>query len=241
MSKKRGLSAEEKRTRMMEIFFETKDVFQLKDIEKIAPKEKGITAVSVKEVLQSLVDDGMVDTDRIGTSNYFWAFPSKALHARKRKLEELQNQFSEYCQRKKSLEESIEKSKIGRQDTAERAALTKELAALQQKKAHLKAELDKYTECDPDVVEEVRQANKVAKEAANRWTDNIFAIKSWAKRKFGFEDNKIDKTFGLGGSLKKKIAPQSPIVGHALQYIMSSPPRDISFDGNKNKGKWRAN
>ncbi|XP_065490289.1 meiotic nuclear division protein 1 homolog isoform X1 [Caloenas nicobarica] len=92
MSKKKGLSFEEKRVRMMEIFFETKDVFQLKDIEKIAPKEKGITSMSVKEILQSLVDDGMVDTDRIGTSNYFWAFPSKALHARKRKLEELESQ-----------------------------------------------------------------------------------------------------------------------------------------------------
>ena len=34
--------------------------------------------MSVKDVLQSLVDDGMVDSDRIGTSNYFWAFPSKA-------------------------------------------------------------------------------------------------------------------------------------------------------------------
>lgn len=27
--------------------------------------------------------------------------------------------------------------------------------------------------------------------------DNIFAIKSWAKRKFGFEENKIDKNFGI--------------------------------------------
>ncbi|XP_059820776.1 meiotic nuclear division protein 1 homolog isoform X2 [Hypanus sabinus] len=77
---------------MMEIFFETKDVFQLKDLEKIAPKEKGITSVSVKEVLQSLVDDAMVDTDRIGTSNYFWAFPSKGLHVRNQKLEKLKRQ-----------------------------------------------------------------------------------------------------------------------------------------------------
>ena len=44
----------------------------------MAPKEKGITGQSVKEVLQSLVDDAMVDTDKIGTSVYFWAFPSKA-------------------------------------------------------------------------------------------------------------------------------------------------------------------
>ena len=40
-SKKKGLSLEEKRQRMMEIFYESKDVFLLKDIEKIAPKSKG--------------------------------------------------------------------------------------------------------------------------------------------------------------------------------------------------------
>jgi len=34
--------------------------------------------MSVKDVLQSLVDDDMVDSERIGTSTYFWAFPSKA-------------------------------------------------------------------------------------------------------------------------------------------------------------------
>lgn len=53
-----------------------------------------LASMSVKEILQSLVDDGMVDTDRIGTSNYFWAFPSKALHARKRKLGELESQVN---------------------------------------------------------------------------------------------------------------------------------------------------
>ncbi|XP_070361036.1 meiotic nuclear division protein 1 homolog isoform X5 [Equus asinus] len=117
MSKKKGLSAEEKRARMMEIFFETKDVFQLKDMEKIAPKEKGITAMSVKEILQSLVDDGMVDCERIGTSNYYWAFPSKALHARKRKLEVLESQLSEGNQKRTNLQKSIEKAKIGRSET----------------------------------------------------------------------------------------------------------------------------
>lgn len=34
--------------------------------------------MTVKEILQSLVDDGLVDTDKIGTCVYFWAFPSKA-------------------------------------------------------------------------------------------------------------------------------------------------------------------
>lgn len=40
---------------------------------------------------------------------------------------------------------------------AERAALIEELAALRQKKEQLKSEIDKYRECDPDVVEEMRK------------------------------------------------------------------------------------
>ncbi|XP_061048492.1 tripartite motif-containing protein 2 isoform X3 [Eubalaena glacialis] len=185
-SKKKGLSAEEKRARMMEIFFETKDVFQLKDMEKIAPKEKGITAMSVKEVLQSLVDDGMVDCERIGTSNYYWAFPSKALHARKRKLEVLESQeenprmppfpnrlpfivslakseihahagrLSEGNQNHANLQKSIEKAKIGRHETEERTLLAKELSSLRDQRERLKAEVEKYKECDPQVVEEIR-------------------------------------------------------------------------------------
>uniref|UniRef100_A0A8C7Q6V9 Meiotic nuclear division protein 1 homolog n=2 Tax=Oncorhynchus mykiss TaxID=8022 RepID=A0A8C7Q6V9_ONCMY len=196
-SKKKGLSLEEKRTRMMEIFFETKEVFQLKDIEKIAPKTKGITPMSVKEVLQSLVDDNMVDCERVGTSNYYWAFPSKALHARKRRLEELDKQHTVEKQRKMSLQQAVDKSKVGREETEERATLLKELQALREKRSHLKAKLEKYRECDPEVIEEMRKSNVTAKEAVSRWTDNVFAIKSWAKRKFGFDDGRIDKAFGI--------------------------------------------
>ena len=50
--KKRGLSLEEKRGRMLELFYETKDVFQLKELEKLGPKEKGVIAQSVKDVVQ---------------------------------------------------------------------------------------------------------------------------------------------------------------------------------------------
>ena len=120
MSKKKGLSFEEKRDRMLEVFYSHKDVYQLKDLEKICPKvgrdtvefgwtkasenmdgwmdrkyspcrrvyvlfvlqEKGIISQSVKEVLTSLCDDGLVDTEKVGTSVYFWAFPSKALNLR---------------------------------------------------------------------------------------------------------------------------------------------------------------
>lgn len=46
----------------------------LQELEKITLKEKGIISQSVKEILQSLVDDGFVDSEKIGTSIYFWSF-----------------------------------------------------------------------------------------------------------------------------------------------------------------------
>lgn len=39
----------------------------------------GVVSQSVKEVLDSLVSDNLVQFDKIGTSNYFWSFPSTAL------------------------------------------------------------------------------------------------------------------------------------------------------------------
>ncbi|KAJ3199469.1 Meiotic nuclear division protein 1, partial [Clydaea vesicula] len=52
-----------------------KDFFQLKDIEKIASKEKGVTLNTVKDILD-------------GLSNYFWNFPSTAYQQKKRLLDE---------------------------------------------------------------------------------------------------------------------------------------------------------
>uniref|UniRef100_A0A8B9J8B8 Meiotic nuclear divisions 1 homolog (S. cerevisiae) n=1 Tax=Astyanax mexicanus TaxID=7994 RepID=A0A8B9J8B8_ASTMX len=151
--------------------------------------------MSVKEVLQSLVDDNMVDSERVGTSNYYWAFPSKALHARKHRLEDLEKQVKMGGFRKKVLFPELCIS--SRCKYKERATLQKELQSLKEQRESLRAEVEKYKECDPEVVEEMRKENITAKEAVARWTDNVFSIKSWAKKKFSFEDSRLDKAFGI--------------------------------------------
>lgn len=50
----------------------------MKELERIAPKQKGIVSQSVKEITLSLVDDGFVECEKIGTFVCYWAFPSKA-------------------------------------------------------------------------------------------------------------------------------------------------------------------
>ncbi len=113
-SKKRGLSLDEKRHRMLDLFYTKKDFFLLKELEKIAPKEKGIVAQSVKDVVQSLVDDDMVETDKIGTSVYFWSFPSKATMSRKRKLAEVEEKVEQTRAKAARVEKDLDRERKGR-------------------------------------------------------------------------------------------------------------------------------
>lgn len=157
MSKKWGVSAEEKRARLLELFYEKKEFFQLKDLEKIAPKEKGIVVGSVKETLQHLVDNELVDTDKIGLSVYYWAFPSKAINSRKRKITDLEQEVVEAKKRfkKAASEEVAANDKSEDQEKLKR--LLENLTDLQIERDELLNAVKKYRDNDPKVVEMKRE------------------------------------------------------------------------------------
>ena len=78
---KKGLSLEDKRKKILEIYYEKKEVFNLKEIEKLGAK-KGVVFQTIKDVNQSLVDDNLVQFDRIGAGAFFWALPSQGYQMR---------------------------------------------------------------------------------------------------------------------------------------------------------------
>lgn len=73
--------------------------------------------MSVKDVLQSLVDDDMVECEKVGTSSFYWAFPSKATNARKRKLERLETAVKDSENERESTVEAIAAAKRSREET----------------------------------------------------------------------------------------------------------------------------
>ncbi|XP_047182119.1 meiotic nuclear division protein 1 homolog [Vigna umbellata] len=152
MSKKRGLSLEEKREKMLQIFYESQDFFLLKELEKMGPR-KGVISQSVKDVVQSLVDDDLVSKDKIGTSVYFWSLPSCAgnqLRNVYRKLDsDLQNSKNRHAQ----LVEQCQELRKGREESEERAEAVADLKAVEQQHNELKVELEKYRDNDPAAFE----------------------------------------------------------------------------------------
>ncbi|VDO32568.1 unnamed protein product [Haemonchus placei] len=196
-SRKKGLSLEEKRAKMLELFYESQEFFQMKELEKIAPKQKGVIAQSVKEVTQSLVDDGLVECEKIGTFVCYWAFPSKALQSRKRKLKDLEESVRDLEAKIKDGTAQLKEQRKGKEDSKERTQLLELHAKLLEEENELSGRLAQYAEYDPEVIAQVKQRTEKARDEANRWTDNIFSIKKWCKTKFGMDEKVLNQQFEI--------------------------------------------
>ncbi|RLN05658.1 hypothetical protein BBJ28_00004691 [Nothophytophthora sp. Chile5] len=160
MSKrKRGVSLQEKRERVLKIYHDSKDVFNLKEVEKLGSKAgvgsccrlftiyssvRALRAASNGDVNQALVDDALVDCDKT---------------------------------------ERVEKL---RHLTEQRA----KVEALRSKVQHL-------AENDPEILDQLERKVRVAKEGADRWTDNVFTLKSWVVQKRGVAGSEVSYWLGI--------------------------------------------
>lgn len=182
---------------MLELFYESNEFFQMKELEKIAPKQKGIVPQSVKEVTQLLVDEGLVECEKIGTFVCYWAFPSQAAVIRKKQLENLDEGIANAESKLEEVKADIEKAKKGKEASDERKEMETQIVNLQMKQKVLKEKLEELSEQGPEAIARLEEEMNKARDAANRWTDNVFAAKSWCKKKYNTEDKLIDKQFEI--------------------------------------------
>lgn len=202
MPPKRGLSLEEKRSRLLEVFHESKDVFVLKDVEKLGAK-KGIVAQSIKEVLQSLVDDDLVHQERIGASNFYWSFPGEAAAKVDQSIKRLQQQDADLAQQQETLKQQIQEETARKPDAAKLAPKLAQMKALEQKQALLAAGLAQYAENDPERIEVLRSGTVTAKDWANTWLDNIECLRTFVKKMNEGREGDIDDFFAQEGATDK--------------------------------------
>ena len=166
---------------------------------------KGITLNTCKSTLDALVDDGLVDTEKIGTSVYFWALASKALATKQKQINQIQsdlqqaeiknNQLKEHLQTVQSQQSSQENNEEKRNE------LLTNISELSEAKQRLMAELKAYEANDPSIVNQMRDDIAMSKVAVNRWVENIFSLKGWLKNKFRCEESMLDKQFEIPSEL----------------------------------------
>ncbi|CDY30231.1 BnaA03g49390D [Brassica napus] len=197
-SKKRGLSLEEKREKMLQIFYDSQDFFLLKELEKMGPK-KGVISQSVKDVIQSLVDDDLVAKDKIGISVYFWSLPSCAGNQLRSVRQKLESDLQGSNKKLAELVDQCDALKKGREDSEERTEALAHLQDIEKKHKELKNEMVQFADNDPATLEAMRAAIEVAHQSANRWTDNIFTLRQWCSNNFPQAKEQLEHLYTEAG------------------------------------------
>jgi len=140
----------------------------------------------------------MADSEKIGTSVYFWAFPSKASQAKKRKLKLCEEQKAKVAKKLEELESDVKIAECGRVESDERQELLENLKKEKEQKDETLNKLKEYADNDPAMLEQMAKDASLAVQAVNRWTDNIFSIQSWIRKKFpSVDQTAFCKQFGI--------------------------------------------
>eukprot|EP00866_Antonospora_locustae_P001989 jgi/Antlo1/1989/2209 len=195
----RGVPEDEKRRRILEIFSETKDFFMLKEVEKMAYK-KGVPLMAVKDVLQGLIDDDLVRLEKIGTSNYYWAFPSQKQVNRNNVLEKLNAERESTNKKVEELRVRLEAEQMARAD-GERTGLISRYEDLKKERDELFSALEKYNGCDPAIYEEKKIRVAALKTEVNKITDDLFTVQSYVCNKFDVDRREFLTSFGISETL----------------------------------------
>lgn len=65
--------------------------------------------MAIKDVVEELISDGLVHVEKIGTSNYYWSYPSEAVHDLKRKLQQAEESVASETNKRKKYDNDLAK------------------------------------------------------------------------------------------------------------------------------------
>jgi len=172
MKKKRGLSFEDKRDRMLSIFSINETFYHIKEVEKEGIK-KGIPFPNIKDVLKSLIGDDLVETDKIGASMLYWSLKKKTYSLKRKKILLNQEEIDRYEKENDQLKEMIKEVKKQRQETEEYKRLRIKMESLQEEIRKIDNELEQYILNDPEKYKEYENDSLIYMSAFEVLCDNI--------------------------------------------------------------------
>ncbi len=196
MSKRRGVSAQEKRDRVLNQLRESKRPWTTKELEKSA-KKLGFHPMAMSDVLQSLLDDNLACKEKIGSSNYVWSFPSDAFKQASKKRKMITEKAAGHEATIAQLKEEQAQLEPGREMTDKYLKLQDELRTKRARLTVVNAELEANRANDPEVLKELGVLVADLKNHCDRSTDNLFAMKSYFVKKKNMDKKTVSAYLGM--------------------------------------------
>ncbi|EAA15959.1 Homo sapiens GAJ, putative [Plasmodium yoelii yoelii] len=195
--KKKGKSNEDKKLILYDIMLESESFFILKELEALAPK-KGIRSIFVKDLIQQLIDDNKIKSEKVGSQNVFWILKTEESSILQNKYQELKDKKEEYeemAQAEKENYAELENSLSLKTD--ELKDTLKEVKNVLDSIEIKKSELDKLKKTDIRQIEKMKIQSNFATESIERWNNNIFLLKQWIQDRTKNSGDVVDRLLGM--------------------------------------------
>ena len=182
MKKKKGLSLEDKRQILLKLFKGSGSFFHYKDIEKHCTQNK-LSFMIVKDLLAGITADNLLETEKIGSSSFYWSLPNRIYDAKKKQLEREISNIENSKNEISNLKQKIEENKAIRVENDERKKNLEELAELNRQKKEYEKILKDFENKDPEKYEQLISTTENMGQLNSFWIDNIFIVEQWMKNK----------------------------------------------------------
>ena len=148
----------------------------------------------VVQVNQMLVDDGLVECEKIGSTNWYWSFPSKQAQGLSVHATSLTE--SVVCERAAIAETKtrLESASAVRPESDDRSAKLQQLSALKSDISEFERQVEALKENDPAEIEKMENNITLCRDASNRWTDNLLQVRTWMVKKKGMSTKEAKDT-----------------------------------------------
>jgi hypothetical protein len=193
---RKGVSREEKLSRLKSIIFEGKSVYSLKEMEKLG-KKAGIVQQAIKECMDELESDNIIMKDKVGSGNFFYAFPSAAFVKNKKVVHVATEGLDTAKAKTAATHAEVAALSVDREPSDERTALLASVAAARTKNATIVGELAAIEENNPETIVALEKALVFAASSVERWTDNCECLVDFAVKATGHTRKDICKHAGV--------------------------------------------
>ncbi|CRH01309.1 meiotic nuclear division protein 1, putative [Plasmodium relictum] len=195
--KKKGKSNDDKKLILFDIMLQSESFFILKELEVLAQK-RGVRSIFVKDLLQQLVDDNKVKSEKVGLQNVFWVLKteeSSNLENKYQKLKEKKEEYEEIIKTEKDgYDQLVNTLKFSEEELKNKIEEVNELIHILDRK---KIELEKLKKTDIKEIEKMQIQNKCAVESIHRWNNNIFIVKQWIQNRTDKPGEIVDRLLGI--------------------------------------------
>ncbi len=165
----------------MEWFRQSLSAHSFKDLEKGLPAAASINKMQVKDFVQTLIDEGLIRTEKIGGANWYWSFVSDAKKLKEDVLSNLTNEEAKLKFSIADIDTQTEEEMAAREEEdemledgcADRKELLNIHETLLKENAILTQELAGYNDNDPSQILRKAEETKNLKLSAEKWTDYI--------------------------------------------------------------------